>query len=435
MMIPHNFLEAIAHEYHVSNAELEVLSLALQGESTIGIAQRIGISGDAVRKRLSEVYHKFHIPGRGPVKLTKLQQILIQQYQTQDQTQVFRLSDDLTPQTHQIKSLKSKNHHDWDNAPDVSVFYGRINELTTLKNWIVKKDCRLVSILGMGGVGKTTLSVRLAQQIQHQFDHVIWRSLFKSPSPQELLTDLIQSLAKQQDLPYLETLDQKINWLISYCRSHRCLIILDGLEAVLRQGELAGIYQVGYEGYGKLFRRFGEEPSKSCLLITSRENIQEISLLKGNTVPVRSLTLEGLGEASRLLLKEKGLSGENNWEYLIRDYRGNPLMLKAVANTIHEVFDGDVTDFLSNAIFTYEVTGVVQEMLQRLSHLETKILSQMGNSQTPVAFSELKGRLNELSSQDLISGLSSLRQRSLLEKTEAGFTLPPVIREVMAIGH
>jgi DNA-binding CsgD family transcriptional regulator len=432
MMIPHNFLEAIAHEYHVSNAELEVLSLALEGESTIGIAQRIGISGDAVRKRLSEVYHKFHIPGRGPVKLTKLQQILVQQYQTQDPGSVLGFGEALIPEK---EIFKPKNYHDWDNAPDVSVFYGRMNELATLKTWIVKKDCRLVSILGMGGVGKTTLSVRLAQQIQYQFDSLIWRSLLKSPFPQEILGDLIQSLAKHQDLPDLKSLDQQINWLISYCRSHRCLIILDGLEAVLRQGELAGIYQPGYEGYGKLFRRFGEEPSKSCLLITSRENIQEISLLKGNTVPVRSLTLEGLGEASRLLLKEKGLSGENHWEYLIRDYRGNPLMLKAVANTIQEVFDGNVTDFLSNTIFTYEVTGVVQEMLQRLSHLEAKILSQMGHSETPIAFSELRGNLAELSSQELISGLSSLRQRSLIEKTEAGFILPPVIREVTTVNR
>ncbi|NJL67938.1 MAG: hypothetical protein HC894_16545 [Microcoleus sp. SM1_3_4] len=36
---------------------------------------------------------------------------------------------------------------------------------------------RLVALLGMGGIGKTALSVKLAQQIQQDFDWIVWRSL------------------------------------------------------------------------------------------------------------------------------------------------------------------------------------------------------------------------------------------------------------------
>lgn len=41
---------------------------------------------------------------------------------------------------------------DWGEAMDVSVFYGRQAELATLTEWI-EEGCRLVSLLGMGGIG------------------------------------------------------------------------------------------------------------------------------------------------------------------------------------------------------------------------------------------------------------------------------------------
>ncbi|MBD1856143.1 MULTISPECIES: NB-ARC domain-containing protein [Leptolyngbya] len=63
--------------------------------------------------------------------------------------------------------------------------YGRAQELTTLQPWVVDEPCRLITIVGMGGIGKTALSIRLAEQVQEAFQFVIWRSLRKAISVME----------------------------------------------------------------------------------------------------------------------------------------------------------------------------------------------------------------------------------------------------------
>ena len=59
--------------------------------------------------------------------------------------------------------------YDWGEAVDVSVFYGRSLELKQLQDWVIQGS-RLIVLLGMAGVGKTTLSVKLAQSFQDDFE-------------------------------------------------------------------------------------------------------------------------------------------------------------------------------------------------------------------------------------------------------------------------
>lgn len=45
----------------------------------------------------------------------------------------------------------------WGEAPDVSQFYGREEEQALLQRWIEAERCRLIAVLGMGGIDKSTL--------------------------------------------------------------------------------------------------------------------------------------------------------------------------------------------------------------------------------------------------------------------------------------
>ena len=161
-------------------------------------------------------------------------------------------------------------YQNWGTAMDVSVFYGRTQELETLENWIVSDRCRLVALLGMVGIGKTALSIKLAQQIQANFEYIIWRSVRNAPPIESFLNELIEYLANQQDLHLPATIDNKLSILMHLLQQHRCLIVLDNFESLLQSGNSLRTYRTGYEAYGQLLKQVGEESHQSCVLLTSR---------------------------------------------------------------------------------------------------------------------------------------------------------------------
>jgi hypothetical protein len=266
---------------------------------------------------------------------------------------------------------------DWGEALSPEQFYGRDEELTRLKTWIVEDHGRLVSILGMGGIGKTSLAVVLASQLQGDFEYVFWRSLYNAPLLPSVLQDCIKLLSDQQRTDLPDNPDDQIALLIEYLRVHRCLLILDNVETILQGGTESGSYREGYEGYKKVFQRIGETRHDSCLLLTSREKPPEVALLEGKLSPVRSQHLSGVGQQEgRELLSDKGLFGSDHaWSMLIHLYAGNPLALKLISEPIRELFNANIDEFLKEE---HTVVGNIHELLdqqfQRLPARERDIM-------------------------------------------------------------
>jgi len=324
-------------------------------------------------------------------------------------------------------------NQDWGEVVDVSFFYGRTPELDTLEQWVDRDRCRLVAILGMGGLGKTALSVKLSQQIKGKFDFVMWRSLNNAKTPSEMLTATINFLSHQNETPDTNDINALISRLMEYLQRYRCLIVLDNFESVLKGEDHDGAYRADYEGYGTLLRRVGEVSHRSCLLITSREMPEEVAILAGDILPVRTLQLEGLDEpAAEQVLETKGLKAlDSDLHRLVDWYRGNPLALKIAATSIKDIYSGDVNKFLEQKTIIFSgIANLIEQQYQRLTAYEKQIMIWLAINREPVQPHELRSDIVPTIEQNyLMMSLRSLKRRSLVEHTTAGFTQQPVVME------
>ena len=296
---------------------------------------------------------------------------------------------------------------DLDDAPEISTFFDRTSEISTLKQWILENRTRLISILGLSGIGKSAIALQLIQHIQYEFDSIIWRSLRDAPPLQTLQTDLIKFLSQQQETnppnPPLSRGGEEIQppsprggeeiqppspprslgglgGVIDYLRSHRCLIILDDVQTIFSSGQLAGNYKPGYENYGTFFKQIAESCHNSCIVLLSWEKPREIAALEGYPKNCQTLQLNSLGEPAREIFTEKSLSESEKWSELIDFYRGNPLWLNIVAAAIQDLFSGKVSEFLSyDSLVLGDLEYLLHPHFQRLSDSEKKVMSWLAN--------------------------------------------------------
>jgi WD40 repeat protein/transcriptional regulator with XRE-family HTH domain/DNA-binding transcriptional regulator GbsR (MarR family) len=309
---------------------------------------------------------------------------------------------------------------DWEDALDVRDFYGRQAELLQLEQWVVQERCRVVSVFGLGGIGKSSLAVTLLHQVAHDFQRVVFRSLRDAPPCRELLDDCLGVLSPQPRPNWPASFERRLDLLLEYMQAQRSLLVLDNLESLLQERDATGSFRAGYEDYDALLDRVARTPHQSCLLLTSREEPAVLEDLESRQAPVRALRLAGLEpEACMQIFEERDLTGSQQEQLrLAQAYAGNPLALKIVAEVITELFGGAIAPFLEQGEVIFStLRSLLAEQFARLSALEQALLTWLAIAREPLTVTELQAVLvTPVSETRVGETLEALQRRSLVEQ-------------------
>jgi hypothetical protein len=430
---------------HLDDLQEAILKEALQGRKYAKVAQDRGCSQGYVRVAAAELWNILSEVFGEDVSKVNVRAILErakfynspsaigENYGTVNNHVNFCQERARSPTKPQNPQPTPKQLHiDLGDAPEIFTFFDRTSELSTLENWITQEHTRLIALLGISGIGKTTLSLRLINQIKTQFDCVIYRSLRFSPTLDATLTNLLQIFSQTSEIP--QNIDTKISQILDYLRKYRCLIVLDDVQMLFSSRQLAGQYKTGYEDYQLFFKLIAEVCHQSCLILNSWEKPREIARLSKDDRPVRCFELGSLGEAAKEILRSQKLADEETWSTLIDIYQGNPLWLELTATLIRELFGGRVSEFLQCEM------PILDEGLQfqlslpfgRLTAAELAVMVHLANQAEPVAVSHFFNQI-PFSPSEIVNAVRSIGNRFLLDAVEEEkiilFSLNPVLKQ------
>jgi predicted ATPase/transcriptional regulator with XRE-family HTH domain len=222
---------------------------------------------------------------------------------------------------------------------------GRQRELEVVADLLQRPGVRLVTLTGLGGVGKTRLALALAEQLLPTCDEVVWVPLAALTDPALVLT----SVGRAVGVPGAEGLDPR-EAVAERLRGRRVLLVVDNVEHVLDAAA----------DLGDLLERCPD----LVVLATSRAALR---LRAEREVPVPPLGLPGGGErvadsAAVALFVERAaavspgfaLTAENASDVaeVCRRLAGIPLALELAAAKVRLLEPGALLDRLDAAMRT-----------------------------------------------------------------------------------
>ncbi len=177
------------------------------------------------------------------------------------------------------EKIRSAESMRWDNLPPQSTpFIGRQNELAEINRLLADPACRLLTLVGPGGIGKTRLSIQAAASWNDAFLHgVCFVPLAATPTgnPEILVNTIADALHfsfSAQPTPRAQ--------LLNFLREKDMLLVLDNAEHL--------------PGLGGLLSEILESSGDTKILVTSRLRLN----LHGEWIyQVRGMALPGQDEA------------------------------------------------------------------------------------------------------------------------------------------
>ena len=176
-----------------------------------------------------------------------------------------------------------------ENLPPVRNWVQRTKEIDILKTTIVNSDITAISIVGLPGIGKTTLISQLIRQLHTEntpFTCAAWQSLEsatgKAPPCDRTIDSLLFTLSNGEITATTNAQNdcgKKTENLLRILREKPCLLVFDRADTLLQAGEAktAGYFAGDCAEYAWLFKQLLETEHQSKIIFTSRESLAELS--------------------------------------------------------------------------------------------------------------------------------------------------------------
>lgn len=145
-------------------------------------------------------------------------------------------------------------------------FFGREQELVDLERLLADPECRCITLVGPGGIGKTRLALEVAEQHKHKFTG---GSAFVALASVESFDAMIRAVANAIHFAFYGPSDPKVQ-LLNYLRERQMLLVVDNVEHLLVEGSIRGTA-------AELLIDILQQAPGVKLLVTSREilNLQD----------------------------------------------------------------------------------------------------------------------------------------------------------------
>ncbi|WP_449421004.1 NB-ARC domain-containing protein [Phormidium nigroviride] len=330
----------------------EVLLKFLAGETDDAIAQSLYITSNTVRQHIKEICDTFLVDVKNDLPPDK------RQHRRPELIALFaQYKPELLPQS-------PKNDFIYDGNGDSNTETRWVGRETLIKEIIEKLqgNCRILSIVGITGIGKTSLAKQLAKQPQlsQKLPEKEISFFQESPTFQVVADRILGAEANTPQLQGEKNTDNLVNAMVDRLKSQPILLILDMIEVILEPDRKSG-HQFKDELFAKFLDRVVlADTMPSRIVLTSQDRPPIMAQGRYPNDRFFEQPLRGLSEAEAIALFRQWdvtVEGEKTQEYLKRIfavYEGHPLALSAIAGEVRESpYEGNLESYWGD--YGYEI--------------------------------------------------------------------------------